>query len=804
MADVENNDRLLSILPLVKRPIRYTNGEYNLFLKEPQKDSILVALVFPDIYEIGMSNYGLRVIQHFLNRLDDVVVERAYAPWVDLAQELNTANLPLASIESFRPLKEFDIVGLSLQSELSFTNILYILDLAQIPFYSSERKAKDPLIIAGGPACVNPLPVAPFIDAFVIGDGEAPVLEIVECYRNWDRKNRSKLLEALARVKGVWVPLVHKTGERIVKQNIPTLKEEDFPYPPVLPIGEITHDRLVIEIARGCVRTCRFCQACIIHRPLRLREPDQIVRLAERGIRSTGWEEVSLLSLSALDYPELDSLIAHLIAGLRKRQVAVSLPSMRGECFTEGIADRLRSIKKTGLTFAPETASPRLQKVINKPIAAEDLFRSLAIAFNAGWRGIKLYFMIGLPTEDASDVEEIGRFLKEVSRVARRQTVKVNIAPFVPKPHTPFQWAGFNSIELLKEKINFVLRGLARNIQLKRERPEASYLEAVLARGDERLSDVIGRVYAKHGFFQEWTEFFNYPSWLEAFAEAGIDPDHYLSERPPDEPLPWNFIDLGVSQNFLKNEWSKAMAGESTADCSLELCARCQACPGLTPLPPLRIESLTADGPPPKIITGPVELKRRLRLKYQAGERFRFASHLDLVRAFYRTLRRSELPIVYSKGFSPRPLVSFGPPRAVGITSRGEYLDIEMTHFYSGNIIRDLNPFLPQDLMVVEMRPLPQNAPSLSQVINLFAYQVTIPPEIRCDGICDKQITGVQEVAFEPPNTALVQLRLGAKPFDTLAQLFDLDSRSVYRLRVERLDCYILRDSKLSTPLEDL
>ncbi len=804
MSEVKNNERLLSILPLVKKPIRYTNGEYNLFLKEPQKDSILVALVFPDIYEIGMSNYGLRVIQHFLNRIDDVVVERAYAPWIDLAQELQNAELPLASVESNRPLKEFNIVGLSLQSELSFTNILYILDLARIPFLTAERKPKDPLVIAGGPACVNPLPVAPFIDAFVIGDGETAALEIVDCYRNWDRKNRSTLLETVARLAGVWVPAVHKNSKPIIKRTQPSLNEEDFPYPPVLPIGEITHDRLVIEIARGCLRCCRFCQATIIHRPLRLRDPDQIARLAERGIRSTGWEEVSLLSLSTLDYPGLDDLIEQLISGLKKRQVAVSLPSMRGEYFTESLALRLRSIKKTGLTFAPETASPRLQKIINKPIARENLLRSLATAFNAGWRGSKLYFMIGLPKEEVSDVEETSRFLGEVSRAARHQTVKVNLAPFVPKPHTPFQWAAFNSLEQLREKTNLVFKKLPRNIQLKRERPEASLLEAVLARGDERLADVIRRVYAKRGFFQEWTEFFNAPSWFEAFAEAGVDPDHYLRERPVDEPLPWDFIDLGVNKNFLKNEYTKAMSAEPTADCSIELCSRCQACPGLAPPLPARTTSPAEYDRSARIITGPVELKRRLRLKYQAGDRFRFASHLDVVRAFYRALRRSELPIVYSKGFSPRPMVSFGPPRSVGMTSRGEYLDLEMTHFYSGNIIRDLNPFLPQDLMIVEMRPLLPNAPSLSQAINVLSYQITLPSHLSAERIGEKNITGIYNLEYEPPQNLRVQLKLGAKPFDTFAQLLDLDNRSVYQLRVERLDCYILKDSKLSTPLEEL
>ncbi|MEO0069353.1 MAG: TIGR03960 family B12-binding radical SAM protein, partial [candidate division WOR-3 bacterium] len=559
-------ERISEVLPLVTKPIRYTGGEYNTFYAEPEPGRVNWVLALPDVYEIGMSNYGLRILYSILNRLPHTGCERSYVPWPDFAALLKAKGLPLYALESKRPVYEFDIIGISLQSELSYTNILYLLDLAKIPLHREERTTAHPLIVAGGPCTVNPLPLIDFIDVFVIGDGEEVVREISAVYQEWDHKSRDGLLRALARLKGVFVPGYTdcKNGQ-VLRRVVSELREEDFPLPPVVPICEITHDRLTVEIARGCVRGCRFCQAGIINRPVRFRDVDQIVRLAERGIRASGWEEVSLLSLSALDYPYLLELVRRLNEKLKERRVAISLPSTRGEDFSPELALNLQEAKKAGLTFAPETASSRLRRFINKNIPEEKILESVRNALDAGWAEVKLYFMIGLPGETEGDVREIARFVNEIARLCRGRMVRFNLTPFIPKPHTPLQWAGFADLKETQAKLA-MLKALVnrRNIKPKWENPECSYVQALLARGNERLGQVIERVYHSGGIFQEWTEFFKFSLWQEALDAAGISPEIYLQERKVDERLPWDFIDVGVSKEFLLSEYRRAQAGEET------------------------------------------------------------------------------------------------------------------------------------------------------------------------------------------------------------------------------------------------
>lgn len=808
------DEKIKKILPLVKKPIRYTGGEYNILIKEPEDDTVFFALVLPDVYEIGMSNYGLKILYTILNQNKKIIAERVYAPWPDFGIKLKASSLPLYSLESKRPLKNFHIIGFSLQSELSYTNILYILDLAQIPLKSEDRKPADPLIIAGGPCCVNPLPIADYIDGFVIGDGEEVVLEIAETVRNWNRQSRLDLLTALANLAGVYVPKIHSKDRIIKKRDFPVLDETNFPYPPIVPICEITHDRLTIEIARGCTRGCRFCQAGILNRPLRIRPKDEVVRLAERGVRSSGFEEVSLLALSPLDYPELPELLSALTQNLQKRMVAISLPSMRGEKFSFELALKLANIKKTGLTFAPETMSPRLRSFVNKDISEATIINAVKDATGMGWKGVKLYFMIGLPDETEAEVVAIADFVNTIAQIVRAGEVRFNLSPFIPKPHTPLQWAGFESLATLKKKIEAIRHRLHRkNLRLKWDNPETAMIQAVLARGDEKLNDVILNVYRQEGIFQEWSEFFNSTHWQKAAEKAKVNLEEYLKPMPLDTPLPWDFIQLGVKKEFLKQEYLKAQRGEKTEDCLSGNCSDCGACPGL----PKPISAQNPNQEPevkfdyhrmPRKIIGYELLKTRFRLKYAVGENFRYASHLDLVRAIYRALRRSELPIAYTQGFSPRPLVSFGPPKPVGISSVGEYLDFQMAHHYSGNIVRDFSPFLPKDIRILESRPISPKTDSLGKIINLAKYEIENSKGFELKRILHRreQISGIYQLDFNSNHcvTLWLQIAPGIKLFDAVQQLFALDENEARCLKIERKDCYSLLNGKLLTPMEVL
>ncbi|MEO0108548.1 MAG: TIGR03960 family B12-binding radical SAM protein, partial [candidate division WOR-3 bacterium] len=571
-----------AILPLVTHPIRYTGGELNCISVPGEDKRIRVALLLPDVYEIGMSNYGLRILYALLNRRPDTICERAYTPWPDMANRLRTSGIPLYSLESRRPLNTFHILGFSLQSELTSTNLLYTLELAGVPLHNHERTERHPLVIAGGPCCANPLPLRDFIDCFVIGDGEDVIQEIVATYRDWNRSHRADLLAALAQLESVYVPLV-PARTPIRRRVKAVLSEAEFPFPPIVPIGEIIHDRLTLEIARGCCRGCRFCQAGVLNRPYRTRPQAELVRLAEKGIQASGWEEVSLLSLSALDYPGLLDLVDRLNSSLEKRRVAISLPSVRGEDFTPELAQALKKVHKTGLTFAPETASPRLRQMVNKDISEQKIIDSIQAAAQAGWTGVKLYFMIGLPGETDADVNEIGRFVEELGRIAKTWQVRFNLSPFVPKPHTPLQWCGFAPVAALAERLGRLRSGLRRrNVRAKWERPEVSCLQTALARGDTRLGPVIERAYRLGGIFQEWTEDFSFELWQRAFRDSGIDLDSYLRPLPLDQPLPWDFIDVGVSKEHLRAEHDRAQAGLLTPDCRPSECWACGIvnCPG--------------------------------------------------------------------------------------------------------------------------------------------------------------------------------------------------------------------------------
>ncbi|UCG41914.1 MAG: TIGR03960 family B12-binding radical SAM protein [candidate division WOR-3 bacterium] len=805
-------DRTAEVLPLASRPIRYTGGEYNALFRDPDPGRVSWVLGMPEVYELGMSNHGLRILYSILNRLDSALCERCFVPWPDFGGLLKAQGIPLYALESKRPVREFDVIGLSLQTELSYTNVLYLLDLAGVPLHSDERTDKDPLVVAGGPCTVNPLPLSGYVDAFVVGDGEELVPEITAVVAGC-RRDRGAVLSSLARLPGVYVPgLTPKQTGAVRRQVVAELREEDSPFPPVLPICEITHDRLAIEINRGCTRGCRFCQAGIINRPVRFRDVDQIVRLAERGIRATGWEEVSLLSLSALDYPDLENLVQRLTSILRPKRVSLSLPSTRGEDFSPELAFDLQEVKKAGLTFAPETASSRLRTLINKNIPEQTTLESIRAALDAGWHGVKLYFMVGLPTETDADVDEIARFVDEIARLCRGRSVRFSMSPFVPKPHTPLQWAGFAGIDENQARIDRLKSMLTRrNVKPKWESPASSFTQALLARGDEKLGPVIERVYRAGGVFQEWTEQFQLQTWLEACDAEGVDPQQYVGPRDPKDGLAWDLVDVGVNRDFLRSEYERAQQGKATSDCARAECSDCGVCANKTPpsRPRVSAPETIRYGRKSRLRDRPEDARTRFRLRYAVEQQYRFAGHLDRVRALYRSMRRSELPVLFTKGYSPKPMLSFGPPLPVGLVSDGEYFDVFASLRYSGNIVRDLGPFLPRGLRIGGARAVPRLWPTLGKCINRGRYLVRLPeaasgrlPEVLERG---RELAGVRDL--EPAGEDSLRLDLaivpGVRLLSVLGRLLEIGDSEVRCLRVRRLDCLVETDGRIVTPMED-
>jgi len=587
-----------NILYQVTRPARYTGGEWNSLVKDWDKTYIRIAIIYPDTYEIGMSNMALPILYELLNGQPDVLAERAYAPWVDMEAIMRTAGIPLFSLESKRPLKDFDIIGFSLGYELTYTNVLNMLHLAQIPVLASERDDSHPVVIAGGSCALNPEPMADFIDFFVIGDGEEVLPELLDCFRTWKGKGASKkeLFHQVATIPGIYVPSLYHVeyqADGSVKNIAPTAAQAkptiqrrmvtELPPPPtklVVPYIEVIHDRGAIEIQRGCSRGCRFCQAGTIYRPVRKRPQEEVIQAIGEIMANCGYNEVSLVSLTTSDYPNVDKLVTSL--SHQYPNLGLSLPSLRIDSSSVKLVDSLPSHRKTGLTFAPEAGSERLRKIINKNLPEDKLIETAATAFDRGWTTLKLYFMLGLPEETTEDIEHIVQLVDKVHSLGRRAKgrrpqIRISLSTFVPKPHTPFQWVAQESEQQLNSKHGLLKDGLRRKgTRLSWQDPNVSLLEATLSRGDRRLGKVIYRAWQLGCTFDAWSEHLKYENWLRAFDETGLEPSFYAQrERSSDEPLPWAHIDIGVTTAFLKREYQRALEGEETLDCRYEACNAC-------------------------------------------------------------------------------------------------------------------------------------------------------------------------------------------------------------------------------------
>ena len=585
------------ILYEVSRPARYSGGEWNSRVKDWQATPIRIALAFPDVYEIGMSNLALPILYNILNDQPDVLAERVYAPWVDMEALLRQHHIPLFSLETRHHLKDFDILGFSLGYELTYTNVLNILDLAQIPLFSSQRKSSHPLIIAGGSCALNPEPMADFIDLFVIGEAEEAILKLLDVFRTF-KGNKKKLLEEAASLPGVYVPSLyevsyHKDGTLasiapkisqarlpIERQILPKLLQPVTD--PVVPHIRVVHDRGAVEIQRGCSRGCRFCQAGMIYRPIRELPEEQVIDAVAALVSNCGYNEISLVSLSTGDYHDISGLISQLSRKYSRDNLILSLPSLRIDTSSIELIESLPHRRKTTLTFAPEAGTERLRQVINKNISEEAMFNTFAAAFEKGWFNLKLYFMVGLPTETTDDVKGIVDFVARTSQLGRKLQsrspgLRVSVATFVPKPHTPCQWLAQNTEDELTPKLELLKQGLRRvGVHLSWQDTKTSQLEAVLSRGDRRLSKVIHRAWELGNRFDAWQECFNYGNWLKAFQENGLDPTFYVNrERLLEEILPWQHIDTGLTQNFLKKEYEGMRQGKNTPDCRHGSCNAC-------------------------------------------------------------------------------------------------------------------------------------------------------------------------------------------------------------------------------------
>lgn len=598
------------ILMQIEKPARYIGNELNSIVKDKNTIDIRVAMVFPDVYDIGMSHLGIQILYDMFNRREDTWCERVYSPWPDLHAIMKEKKIPLFGLESQEPIKNFDFIAMTLQYEMCYTNVLQILDLAQTPLLASERGEDDPIVIGGGPCTYNPEPIADFFDFFYIGEGETQYDALFDMYKQMknDGASREEILHAIAKIEGMYVPSLYEVSYKedgtiaaftpkyedipktIKKQIVMDMTTSVYPEKPIVPFIKVTQDRVVLEIQRGCIRGCRFCQAGMIYRPNREKGVERLKDLAYKMLKSTGHEEISLSSLSSSDYSQLEELVTFLIEEFHGKGVNISLPSLRIDAFSLDVMGKVQDIKKSSLTFAPEAGSQRLRDVINKGLTKEVILNGAGQAFEGGWNKVKLYFMLGLPTETEEDMKAIPELANDIAAlyyetVPKEQRngkcqITISTSFFVPKPFTPFQWAAMQTPDeyLRRAKIvNDTVKAQLnhKSIRYNWHEADVTVLEGVLARGDRRLSKAILYVYEHGGFFDAWSEFFDYSKWIEAFEVCGIDTDFYtMRNRPDDEIFPWDFIDAGVTKEFMLREWHNAQNEKVTPNCRM----RCSGC----------------------------------------------------------------------------------------------------------------------------------------------------------------------------------------------------------------------------------
>ncbi len=788
-----------SFVHLVQKPARYVGGEFGERKKDWDAVDARICLAFPDVYDIGMSHLGFKILYRILNDEPRTLAERCYAPWVDMERELRARSLPLISLESARPLRDFDVVGFSLQFELTYTNILTMLELGGIALRSADRDDDAPLVIAGGPVATHPEPITDFIDAVLIGDGEERTREVALTWTALKKQGvpRPERLIAIAKLEGVYVPSLYDVGleadtgfavvrgpragldvPRTIRRNF-VADLNAFPFPDDSPVGgpEAIFDRMSIEIARGCTEGCRFCQAGMIYRPVRERDPEQIVETVVSAIKKSGYDEVSLTSLSTADYSCVAPLIEKVSKRLAQERVALGVSSLRAYGLSEDVLDDIQRVRASGVTFAPEAGSQRMRDVVNKNVTEAQLMTTAERVFSRGWSAMKLYFMIGLPTEEEDDVREIvrvgarawevGRRIKKEKKAGGAPNVTVSVSTHVPKPHTPFQWCAMDPPgEVEKKQAWLREEARATRIKLRTHDSEGSWLEGVLARGDRRLGRVIERAYRAGARFDSWDEQLDLGRWRDAMAAEGIEPATFLGTIPVTARLPWDHIDVGLEEGFLAREYKKALKSRLSPPCGkvagqfvqatnlrdAEAETRklvCYDCGVACDLGAMREERLVylrklgAEAPriqspqPPPEAPRPREAPpasfvqgepRRYRFAYTKSGPSALLSHLDLIRALPRAFRRVEVPLFYTSGFHPKPDMTFGPALTLGTSSVAEIVDVKITaDVDAASLLESLSAGAPRGLDFVGAVRLGPRDPAITKITTAARYVLAFP-----------------------------------------------------------------------------
>ncbi|NLN92962.1 MAG: TIGR03960 family B12-binding radical SAM protein [Candidatus Hydrogenedens sp.] len=742
---------LESLYGRVEKPGRYIGCEWNAVYKNPAEVALRLCLVFPDLYELALGNLGLQILYQLLNAQPGVWAERAYLPAPDLEALLREKKLAPPRLESQEPLNQADAIGFTLQSELTYVNILRMLDLAGLALRSEDRAEEDPLIFAGGPCAFNPEPLAPFLDFVVIGDGEEAVVEIARCLLEKKHESKVARLQALSTVEGVYVPALFPTerladgrvlprasAKKIRTALVRNLDDTPFPDRPITPFVQLVHDGYALEVLRGCSHGCRFCQAGMITRPVRERSMEKITGLLDRGLTHSGFEDATLVSLSTCDYSRAPSLLHAAAAVTGKHDASLSLPSLRLDRFSVTLADHVASMRRSGLTFAPEAGSQRLRRVINKDVTDEQLLELAEEVFRRGWTHIKLYFMIGLPTETDEDVKAIAdlciRTLLTSKKIRSRAQLRLGVSTFVPKAFTPFQWAAQIGLEETREKHQLLAELLRphRAIRFGRHAPESSFIEGMLSRADRRAADLLEAVFRCGGGYETWEEKLNFSIWMDAAAEVGYPVDSLFAERPEDWRFPWDHVDATVDKEALRAEWLDALEEKATPDCRLGQCHHCGAlhrAPECCAVVLKTAEYAKTEAPlPAREEVEPKIAVQRMRFRVGRSGRLRFLSHLEFAQAWIRGLRRAGAPMAYSQGFHAHPKVTFSTAMPVGEESEAEWMDVLLTEEMNPEaLLNTLRGVMPEGLQVYEAATVSLKATSLMAAVRGHRYRISSP-----------------------------------------------------------------------------
>lgn len=779
------------LFPFVNRPGRYIGSELGRIVKSPD-NRFKVALGYPDMYEIGMSYLGLQILYHLINADDRFLCERFFAPDRDAEEILRREKIPYFSLESFRPLNQFDLVGFTLAYEMSYTNVLNILDLSGIPIGAADRTEEHPLVAAGGPIVHNPEPTAPFFDFFHIGEAEENITGILELLDDSrDLPRAEKLQRLVEEIPSVYVPqfydekshkpLVDFAPERIKSCRVEQLKGEFYPPAQVIPFIETVHDRLTVEIMRGCPRGCRFCQAVAVYKPVRKRPAEEIIAQVQSQIGLTGYDEVSLLSLSASDYPDIIPLTVQLARLLHEGRVALSLPSLRPGTFSRELAEAVKMTRKTGLTFAPEAGTERLRAVIRKDITDDDLYDTIRLVFENGWNLVKLYFMVGLPTETDEDIEGIVRMIRKAAGIARnikgKKIINITISPFSPKSHTPFQWDEQVSPEEIRKKNDYIKRRAGDSlVNIKLRDPELAFLEGVIGRAGRELADVIESAFMARARFDGWTEYFDFQLWLKAFEKCNLSPYDYLKGQPFSAELPWSHIEMQQSVESLikeRNRTSVMLQEEKRK-------------PAVSIVDERAAQDDVGFGRSRKKVaarSSSVPTKSKVRVRWGRKGLVRFLSHLDNVRVIERAIRRAGVPVEYTLGFHPHMKLSFGPPLQLGYSSEAEYFDISLESPFHADMADRFSDTLPDGYYVIRAQSIIGTKVSLSGKLNRAVYGVVVQKnseyQSRIDDLLLKESVEIERITKDDTKTVDIRAAISVLEYRDQSPMDD-DMAEIY------------------------